>query len=263
AWYICMISTTSFTLNAFGELAENWYTEYCVQIRSALEMLLLSVALGNRYASLRKENARIIGEANQKLERKVAQRTQEVRAALVQLEEAHSRLRDSSRRDGLTGLYNRTYFHDAFEKMLLEGQQVRQPVSLLMIDLDHFKGINDRYGHLVGDECLRFAAQRIGKVLRAHDALLARLRGEEFVVGLPDHDLHAAADVAESLRRALVGSPCSAHGHGIRISASVGVHTIAPGAVDKVDTALEIADRALYAAKANGRDCVKTSITAA
>src|SRR3546814_409348 len=145
-------------------------------------------------------NERIVSDANQKLERKVAQRTQEVRAALVQLEEAHGRLRDSSRRDGLTGLYNRTYFHETFEKMLIDSQQSHQAVSLLMIDLDHFKGINDRYGHLVGDDCLRFTAQRIGKVLRAHDALLARFGGEEFVVGRSDHALPEPVEVAENGR---------------------------------------------------------------
>jgi diguanylate cyclase (GGDEF)-like protein len=263
AWAMFLLGTTMFTLVAFGILPKTFYTEYGVQIGSVLEMLLLSIALGNRYASLRKENERIVSDANQKLERKVAQRTQEVRSALVQLEEAHGRLRDSSRRDGLTGLYNRTYFHEAFEKMLSEAKQSHQAVSLLMIDLDHFKAINDRHGHLVGDDCLRFTAQRIGKVLRTHDALLARFGGEEFVVGLPSHGLHDAVEVAENLRRALVESPCSAQGHSIRISASVGVHTIAPGTVDDIDVALEIADRALYAAKANGRDCVKTSITAA
>src|SRR3546814_2218837 len=78
--------------------------------------------------------------------------------------------------------------------------------------------------------------------------------GEEFVVGLPNHDLHDAVEVAESLRRALVESPCGTQGHSIRISASVGVHTVTPGSVDSIDAALEIADRALYAAKANGRD---------
>ncbi len=263
AWAMFLLGTTMFTLIAFGVLPKTFYTEYGVQIGSATEMLLLSIALGNRYAALRKENARITEEANQRLERKVAQRTQEVRSALVQLEEAHSRLRDSSRRDGLTGLYNRTYFHEAFEKMLAEGRRGHQAVSLLMVDLDHFKAINDRHGHLVGDDCLRFTAQRIGKVLRAHDALLARFGGEEFVVGLPHHDLHEAVAVAEELRRALVESPCGAQGHSIRISASVGVHTIVPGTLDDIDRALEIADRALYAAKANGRDCVKTSITAA
>src|SRR3546814_3611776 len=95
------------------------------------------------------------------------------------------------------------------------------------------------------------------------DALLARFGGEEFVVGLSNHDLHDAVEVAESLRRALVESPCGTQGHSIRISASVGVHTVTPGSVDSIDAALEIADRALYAAKANGRDCVKTSINAA
>jgi diguanylate cyclase (GGDEF)-like protein len=263
AWAMFLLGTTMFTLIAFGVLPKTFYTEYGVQIGSATEMLLLSIALGNRYAALRRENVRITGEANQKLERKVAQRTQEVRSALVQLEEAHSRLRDSSRRDGLTGLYNRTYFHEAFEKMLAEGQRAHRPVSLLMVDLDHFKAINDRHGHLVGDDCLRFTAQRIGKVLRAHDALLARFGGEEFVVGLPHHDLHEAVAVAEELRRALVESPCGTQGHSIRISASVGVHTVVPGMLDDIDRALEVADRALYAAKANGRDCVKTSITAA
>ncbi|HVI59799.1 MAG TPA: diguanylate cyclase [Luteimonas sp.] len=263
AWAMFLLGTTMFTLIAFGVLPKTFYTEYGVQIGSATEMLLLSIALGNRYAALRKENARITEEANFRLERKVAQRTQEVRSALVQLEEAHSRLRDSSRRDGLTGLYNRTYFHEAFQKMLHDGLKAHRPVSLLMVDLDHFKAINDRHGHLVGDDCLRFTAQRIGKVLRAHDALLARFGGEEFVVGLPRHDLHEAVAVAEELRRALVETPCGAQGHSIRISASVGVHTIVPGALDDIDRALEVADRALYAAKAHGRDCVKTSISAA
>src|SRR3546814_12938197 len=113
-------------------------------------MLLLSVALGNRYASLRKENERIVSDANQKLERKVAQRTQEVRAALVQLEEAHGRLRDSSRRDGLTGLYNRTYFQETFEKTLIASKQSNQTVSLLMINLHNLKAHHDPTGTMVG-----------------------------------------------------------------------------------------------------------------
>ncbi|WP_425600477.1 GGDEF domain-containing protein [Luteimonas salinisoli] len=226
-------------------------------------MLLLSVALGYRYAALRNENERIVNEARLQLERKVAQRTQEVRSALMQLEEAHGRLRDSSRRDGLTGLYNRTWFHEAFERMLDQARGERRPLSLLMIDLDHFKAINDRLGHLAGDECLRWAAHRIGKALRPHDALLARFGGEEFVVALPARDLPAAVAVAEEVRQTLTKAPCQAQGHNVRISASIGVHTINTEALDDIDDALEVADRALYAAKANGRDCVRTSISAA
>jgi diguanylate cyclase (GGDEF)-like protein len=249
---------------AFGLLPKNMVTEYGVQIGSALEMLLLSIALSYRYASLRNENERIAAEAHQQLERKVAQRTQEVRSALMQLEDAHRRLRDSSRRDGLTGLYNRTHFHESFEALLQEGRDQARPVSLLMIDLDHFKSINDRYGHLVGDDCLRWAAQRIGQALRAHESsVLARFGGEEFVVVLPGHDLHSAVNVAESLRRKLVEEPCVSGPHRLRVSASIGVHTVDVGSGTDSDAALSVADQALYAAKANGRDCVRTSITAA
>ncbi|WP_187775586.1 sensor domain-containing diguanylate cyclase [Luteimonas suaedae] len=263
AWAMFLLGTAVFTLLAFGVLPKNFATEYGVQIGSALEMLLLSIALGYRYAALRNENERIVNEARLQLERKVAQRTQEVRSTLMRLEEAHTRLRDSSRRDGLTGLYNRTWFHEAFERMLDEAREGRHPLSLLMIDLDHFKTINDRHGHLVGDECLRWAAHRIGKILRPHEALLARFGGEEFVVALPMHDLPAAVAVAEEIRQALVQAACEAQGHTIRISASIGVHTVHAEALDDIDDALEVADRALYAAKANGRDCVRTSISAA
>lgn len=264
AWAVFLAGTATIAALAFGLVPKNMLTEYGVQIGSALEMLLLSIALSYRYASLRNENERIAAEANMQLERKVAQRTQEVRSALMQLEDAHRRLRDSSRRDGLTGLYNRTHFHENFELMLKESRDKGQPVSLLMIDLDHFKSINDRYGHLVGDDCLRWAAQRIGQALRVHESsLLARFGGEEFVVILPGHDLHSAVNVAESLRRKLVEEPCVSGPHRLRVSASLGVHTVDPGAEIDSDAALSVADQALYAAKANGRDCVRTSITAA
>lgn len=256
AWSMFLLGTAAFTLLAFGVLPKNFATEYGVQIGSALEMLLLSIALGHRYAALRHENQRITAEANQKLERKVAQRTQEVRSTLLQLEEAHARLRDSSRRDGLTGLYNRTWFHEAFRDLAQQAQADARPLAVLMIDLDHFKSINDRHGHLAGDECLRWAARRIGRILRAHDALLARFGGEEFIAALPGHDMAAAGAVAEAIRHSLGDEPCVVGEARIRVTASIGVHVVGPGRARSVDDALGIADRALYAAKASGRDCV-------
>ncbi len=263
AWSMFLLGTAIFTLLAFGLLPKNFATEYGVQIGSALEMLLLSIALGYRYAQLRNENQRITDEANRQLERSVAERTSELQMALSQLGEAHEKLQDSSRRDSLTGLYNRSYFHEGFDRLLAQCREARRPLSLLMVDLDHFKAINDRHGHLVGDECLRWAARRIGRALRPHDALLARFGGEEFVVVLPDHDLHSAVAVAEELRRSLVTEECQSQDIRLRVSASIGVHTIAPDAPDDIDDALDTADKALYAAKANGRDCVRTSISAA
>src|SRR5690606_1579673 len=263
AWAMFLLGTAIFTLLAFGVLPKNFATEYGVQIGSALEMLLLSVALGYRYAQLRNENQRITTEANRQLERTVAERTQELQQALAQLKDAHEKLQDSSRRDALTGLYNRSYFHEGFDGLLAACRDERQPLSLLMVDLDHFKSINDHHGHLVGDECLRWAARRIGRTLRPHEALLARFGGEEFVVVLPEHDLRAAVAVAEELRRSLVTEECQSQDIRLQVSASIGVHTIAPDALDDIDDALDTADKALYAAKANGRDCVRTSITAA
>lgn len=264
AWALFLTGAAMIAALAFGILPKNLLTEYGVQIGSAMEMLLLSIALSYRYASLRNENERIALEAHQQLERKVAQRTQELRSALTQLEDAHRRLRDSSRRDGLTGLYNRSHFHESFEQHLHDGRTDGKPVSLLMIDLDHFKSINDKYGHLVGDDCLRWASHRIGQALRMHESsLLARFGGEEFVVVLPGYDLRDAVAVAETLRRRLVEEPCISGEHRLRVSASIGVHTVAPDSDGDSDAALSVADQALYSAKANGRDCVRTSITAA
>src|SRR5690606_295102 len=133
AWSMFLLGTAIFTLLAFGALPKNFATEYGVQIGSALEMLLLSIALGYRYAQLRNENQRITTEANRELERNVALRTQELQQALSQLGDAHVKLQDSSRRDALTGLYNRSYFHEGFDRLLADCRDARQPLSLLMV----------------------------------------------------------------------------------------------------------------------------------
>ena len=264
AWSMFLLGTGMFTAIAFGLLPKVFITEYGVQIGSALEMLLLSVALGYRYASLRNENERIVHEAKTQLEHKVEQRTVELRSALAQLEDAHERLRESSQRDGLTGLHNRTHFRNVFQELLEKSQQSGRPLSLLMIDLDHFKQINDRYGHLVGDECLCWAARTMGHSLQPHRALLARFGGEEFIVALPGLDLQAASRVAEDLRQHLREQPCRSGEHAITITASIGVHAIAGEAANDcdnaIDPALQDADQALYQAKADGRDCVRTSM---
>ena len=258
AWAMFLLGTGMFTAVAFGLVPKVFFTEYGKEIGSALEMLLLSIGLGYRYSALRSENERIIRESRDQLEQKVEQRTAELSTALNQLEDAHERLRESSQRDGLTGLHNRAYFREGFEGLLSQARSGRR-LSLLMIDLDHFKQINDRYGHLVGDECLRWAADVIGQTLRQHNALLARFGGEEFVVALPGMDLDAAANVAEELRQRLRDEPFNCQGETIAVTASFGVHAVDTHMKGGVEAALQIADDALYRAKADGRDCVRTS----
>lgn len=258
AWSMFLLGTAVFVALAFGLLPKTFLTEYGVQIGSALEMLLLSVALGYRYAALRNENERIVSDAKLQLEHKVELRTAELRSALRQLEEAHVRLRESSRLDGLTDLYNRTHFREAFEHLLSQARNTHRPISLLMIDLDHFKNINDTYGHLAGDACLRWTSNTMAVVLHPYNALLARFGGEEFIAALPGMGLGEASVVAEELRQELRNQPCRFEGIDIPVSASIGVHCVDTSAKNSIESALQVADQALYAAKAEGRDCVRT-----
>jgi len=258
AWGMFLLGTGVYVALAFGLLPKRFITEYGVQIGSALEMLLLSVALGYRYAALRNENERIVREAKNHLEQEVVTRTAELRQAMSELESAHHRLRESSRLDGLTDLYNRTHFREAFEHLLSQSRNSRKPISLLMIDLDHFKRINDSYGHLVGDDCLRWTSNTLAETLRPHDALVARFGGEEFIAALPGMGLGEASVVAEELRRALHAQPCRSGDLEIAVSASIGVHCVDLEARDSLESALQVADQALYTAKAEGRDCVRT-----
>lgn len=259
AWLPFLVGAVLFGAAMIGWSDHSVTFERALQVGSTLEMLLMSVVLGYRYAGLRDENSRVVREARQQLEAKVDQRTAELKAALAQLEHVHARTRDSSQRDPLTGLYNRRYFREAFERMLAEARETRTPISAFMIDLDHFKVINDRYGHVVGDDCLRFTSRTIGPVLRPTGALLARFGGEEFVVVLNGYDLTAAHAVAEAVRRAMCEHPCRSGGHAVQMSCSIGLHTINPLVEDNIDLVLEKADKALYRAKADGRNCVRTS----
>jgi two-component system, sensor histidine kinase LadS len=258
AWAMFLLGTGIFVALAFGLLPKTFLTEYGVQIGSALEMLLLSVALGYRYAALRNENERIVRDAKNSLEAQVIERTGELRQAMSELESAHHRLRESSRLDGLTDLYNRTHFREAFEHLLSQSRNSQRPISLLMIDLDHFKRINDTYGHLVGDDCLRCTSNTLAETLRPHGALLARFGGEEFIAALPGMGLGEASVVAEELRQALRAQRCRSGELEIAVSASIGVHCVDLEARDSLESALQVADQALYAAKAEGRDCVRT-----
>lgn len=258
AWSLFLAGTAAFTLLAFGILPRNFWTQNGVQIGSALEMLLLSLALGSRYASLRNENIRIVQQANEQLERNVVERTCQLRTAMAQLGEANVQLREFSRRDPLTGVYNRRHFREAFAQALAERQGSGRPIALLLLDLDHFKQINDGHGHLAGDDCLTHAAGLIREVAEPRGGIVARFGGEEFVVVLPDTGPQQALQVAEAIRLRIHQAPIACAGHQIRLSASIGVHAVAGvGEGDTPEEIIRLADAALYRAKDEGRNCVR------
>jgi diguanylate cyclase (GGDEF)-like protein len=173
-------------------------------------------------------------------------RDAEIRAAFHEQEAAH---------DPLTGLYNRRYLADKLPEELGRARRHRYPVSILLIDLDHFKRINDEYGHAAGDECLRAFSNAVGERVHRFGDFLVRFGGEEFVVVLPETAIEGAVEVAEDIRQrieALYGrglAPCP-------MTVSAGVATAQTPESDSMESLLRIADERLYRAKQEGRNRV-------
>ena len=180
-----------------------------------------------------------------------------LRSDVTHLKRVEEELRRLATIDELTELYNRRFFFAQGRRLLERCRQNAQPVGLLLFDLDHFKSINDSFGHEAGDAVLRAVALCCRRTLRPGD-LVARLGGEEFAVLLPESDRSQATRVAERLRRALAALEVPCDRTRIRITVSIGLATPedTPGGLDSL---LAAADRALYAAKRGGRDRVVAS----
>lgn len=168
--------------------------------------------------------------------------------------EAHEALRRSVSCDHLTGLANRRAFFDRAARELQRCTRSGQPLSLVLVDADHFKSINDAHGHAAGDAVLRHLAAGLSACFRGGD-LLARLGGEEFVALLPGATADDAASVAQRLCRHLATQTVTVDGRAIGCTVSAGIAEAGPGASD-LDALLARADAAMYAAKAEGRNRV-------
>lgn len=153
--------------------------------------------------------------------------------------------------DPLTNTYNRRFFMQMLEREIERTQRTGRSFSVIMLDLDHFKDVNDRFGHAAGDLVLRNLADMVKKRIRKTD-ILARWGGEEFIILLPETPGEAAASLAEELRRQLSSMTMPEVGH---VTASFGVAEYYPS--DTVDTVLIRADSMMYEAKASGRNCIK------
>ena len=177
----------------------------------------------------------------ERLEEKVGARTAELRAMAM--------------KDGLTAIPNRRSFDERLDDEWRRGVRGGQPLSLLMIDIDHFKLYNDHYGHLEGDSCIRAVAAALSDVASRTTDMVARYGGEEFAVLMSDTDAGAAQVMAERCLQAVaaLGMPHLKSQHG-RVSISVGVSTVLPARDASPDSLIGQADKALYAAKREGRN---------
>jgi diguanylate cyclase (GGDEF)-like protein len=179
-----------------------------------------------------------------------------VLALYGRLAATHEALSEAARHDSTTGLFNRRWFDESLHLEMLRAARERQPISLLIADVDHFKRINDTHGHLVGDACLRSVASAVASAAGRPGDLVARIGGEEFAVLLPSTDQLGAREVAERLRL-LVAAHVSTGGHPLTVS--VGAATLWPRPTTAADELVGAADGALYAAKRGGRNRVEAA----
>ncbi len=232
AWFWVLTGVVSFALIGLGVLPKNFFTLNGLSIGSTLEAVLLSTALGDRVRLLRQEK-----RALQKKER---------------------RLTELSITDELTGLYNKRWFSSKLLSEIEHNRRLAQPLSLMMVDVDHFKRFNDTYGHAAGDKVLSKLGQFINTSIRESD-IPCRYGGEEFIVILPATDFEQAYSIAERLRKLYASTDFRVDKRKrARSTISIGVAQLVDS--DDEKTLFEKVDKALYLAKDQGRNQVVTAV---
>ena len=229
-------------LSRSAELERQAFTEIS-ELQLSLERAVLQARLARSETDALAVENRELADAHAELESRTAQ-----------LEELQDQLRDQAERDWLTGLHNRRFL-----ARQLANPSAAHPGKLLsvaVVDLDHFKQINDRYGHSVGDQVLVRAAELLCKVLRTSD-IVVRSGGEEFLVLMPLTDENAAISCCDRIRHAIREEPWAEIADGLTLTTSVGVATAADA--DDLEALVSLADKRLYDAKSAGRDCVVAS----
>lgn len=283
AKYFCLAWTCAFggvgilSAEKFGILTSNFWTANAGQIGVMMLVALLSLALANRFnrekelrlkaqdSSLKNEKharraqSQLLNakeNANRELERKVTERTQTLEQALQELEQANKRLEVISTTDALTTIYNRGHFETRLEAEYKRAIRHQHQLSIILCDVDHFKSINDNYGHKVGDECLKLIASIFKNRITRSGDIVARFGGEEFIVLLVDTPMSRAAHIAETLRLEVRNQQFKAGSKAIDLTASFGVAELNNSCLAAAEQIVSHADIALYQAKNSGRDRV-------
>lgn len=210
-------------------------------------------------ASVAMENRNLLDEQEKlkrQLETEVDDRTEELKDALTKLSEAHIILKELTTIDAVTNIRNRHFFDETYEQEWRRALRQNYSISLLLMDIDHFKNVNDTYGHLAGDECLAGVAKAIDSMLHRPSDVVARYGGEEFIVILPYVSLENAQHLADQICSGLAKRVFSADGNNIGVTVSIGVSSVVPDENARPRDLISQADEALYRAKSTGRNKV-------
>ena len=270
AWSVFLVGVVVLAMNKFGIIPRTGVTESSAQIGSAIEIILLSFALAERlYDAMQRrfaaeqESVKIKEELiltqqkqNLSLESEVLARTEDLQTALQQVKKLNAELQDLSTLDQVTGVRNRRYFDDMLETEFRRALRNRSCLSLIMLDLDHFKEVNDTHGHQAGVLCLKSVANAMYAIVKRPPDLVCRYGGEELAIILPDTEHSGAMLIAERIRRQIEALHIVFAGTKIPVTASFGVGSFVPNNHKTPANLIELADKALYQAKAAGRNRV-------
>lgn len=226
----------------FNEVANKWYQvqEKVVRLKDS-KNALISFALD---ISIQKEAQSKLIDTHVK----IAKQTKE-------LKEAQEKLKEQANRDPLTNMYNRRYFADIAEKIISITKRTNEPLSLMMIDVDDFKKINDTHGHCIGDSVIISLAEKIDSFTRESD-IAARFGGEEFAIILPNTSTENALQLGEKLRESIEGMNFHADNADINFTVSIGIDTFNNKNDINISESLNRADKALYESKKLGKNKV-------
>tara|TARA_Y100001934_G_scaffold282146_1_gene394638 strand:- start:2641 stop:4473 length:1833 start_codon:yes stop_codon:yes gene_type:complete len=255
------LGSASYILGKLGVFNNSLLLDNALALGQLLQVLLFAFALSVRMAmdkELRERAQRDTAHAQAMLletEREQNMRLdQEVKARTRELREANARLEKISTTDSLTGLYNRRHFDEVLEREYDRGAREGKSLSLIMLDLDYFKKLNDSQGHAFGDEALRQTALRIQDVLNRPADMAFRYGGEEFVILLPDTEASAAHILARQVWTAMRSEPVVMKEQTVKLTISIGIASMLPDNESSYYSLLKRADEKLYQAKNEGRD---------
>jgi len=284
AWTFFLLGGFMLASNKIGLLPINMLTEHGMQLGASLEVMLLSLALADRMASSQREKLRIQSDRynlirrlhhekakaydaekdkhemqkqySANLEAEVVARTEELQDTLKELETANEKLKNISITDALTGLSNRRHFDECLQREYKRAHRDQTSLSIMMLDIDYFKKVNDQYGHAAGDVCLQEVAKCMLSHVGREQDIVARYGGEEFSIILPSTDKEGALQVAEAIRKHVECLHLHWEDQTIRLTISIGLSSQVPQETDFLsrDVMMQRADQALYHAKRSGRN---------
>ena len=234
-------------------IAPSSLTTYSLYLGSLVQFLSLSLALGERLWVLQREKDIEIETVSADLATLNDHLDEIVETRTLDLEERNRELSDLAIRDSLTGYYNHSTSIELLEQLLNQSQRYKFPIATIMVDIDHFRPINDIYGHQIGDKVLERVSKALTALVRGSD-VVGRYGGEEFIIVMPHADVLAAREYGERLLQKIreIEIPGKS---GVHIAASAGVSVFYPhGHRTSAPRVIRRADEALYRSKRDGRD---------